>query len=61
MDRVSANPLYVMMFFALRCILPLMIMLGISYVLRKLGLVKEPPTPPADKKPKDHNGDQQND
>jgi hypothetical protein len=48
MDRVSANPLYVILFFTLRCLIPVMIMLGISYLLRKLGLVREPPKPPPD-------------
>lgn len=51
MDRVSANPVFVMLFFTLRCLIPLLIMLGISYLLRKLGLVQEPPKPPSDANP----------
>jgi len=52
-----------MLFFTLRCLIPLMIMLGISYLLRKFGLVQEPPkppTPPTDTQPTDI-GDQPND
>jgi hypothetical protein len=29
-----------------RCLVPLLIMLGVSYLLRRLGLVKTPPKPP---------------
>ncbi len=46
MDRVSANPIIVVLFFVLRCIIPLLLMLGISYLLRKLGLVTPPPQEP---------------
>jgi hypothetical protein len=41
------SPLLVILLFILRCLVPLIILLGISYLLRKLGLVsgtyKEPP------------------
>ena len=46
MDNSPTNPLYVTLFFVLRCLVPLGIMLGISYLLKKLGLVSKPPTPP---------------
>lgn len=32
--------------FAARCVAPLLLMLGISYLLRRLGLIAEPPPPP---------------
>jgi len=48
MDKSSANPLMVGLFFTLRCVVPLLVMLGISYLLRKLGLVQKPAPPPAD-------------
>ena len=34
--------------FAARCVLPLLLMLGISYLLRRLGLIAEAPPPPPD-------------
>jgi hypothetical protein len=60
MDRVSANPLFVVLFFGLRCVIPLMIMLSISYLLRKFGLVQAPSEPPVETK-SITNGDQPND
>jgi len=44
----SANPLYVGLFFILRCLIPLVVMLGISYVLKRLGVIASPPAPPVD-------------
>ena len=46
MGEAHANPLLVGLFFVIRCLVPLLVMLGISYLLRKLGLVSEPPKPP---------------
>ncbi len=55
MDEANLNPLFVILLYFLRCAVPLGIMLGISYLLRRFGLVKEPPRPP-----KDWDGDQNN-
>lgn len=44
----STNPLLVGLFFILRCIIPLAIMLGISWLLKRLGVIAEPPKPPPD-------------
>jgi hypothetical protein len=47
MNDASANPLFVAFLFVLRCIVPLAILFGISYLLRKMGLVAvEAPEPP---------------
>jgi hypothetical protein len=48
MDKLSNNPLVVGLFFVLRCLVPLMIMLGISYLLKKFGWIAESPPPPPD-------------
>ena len=48
MDNVNSNPLFIIFLYVLRCLVPLGIMLGISYLLRRFGLIKEPPPPPAD-------------
>lgn len=46
MDKSSANPIIVILFFFLRCLVPLAIMLGISYLLRRLGVVTQHPHEP---------------
>lgn len=35
--------------FVLRCLVPLLLMLGLSYLLKRLGLIKPPPPPPPDR------------
>jgi hypothetical protein len=45
----TANPLFVALLFILRCLVPLVILFGISYLLRRLGLVViDSPEPPED-------------
>ncbi len=56
MDNANINPLYIFLLYILRCLVPLGIMLGFSYLLRKLGLIKSTPRPP-----KDWNGQGQGD
>lgn len=46
MDEVSTNPLIVPLFFIIRCLVPLIILLGISYLLKRLGVIAESPKPP---------------
>jgi hypothetical protein len=47
MNDTSANPIFVALLFMLRCLVPLAILFGVSYLLRKLGLVAvEAPEPP---------------
>lgn len=53
MDKVDLNPIYVFLLYFLRCLVPLGLMLGISYLLRRFGLIQDTPPPP-----KDWNGDQ---
>ena len=44
MEKATANPFLIGLFFFIRCIVPLMLMLGVSYLLRKLGIITEPPS-----------------
>jgi hypothetical protein len=53
MQDSGANPFIVMLFFVARCLIPLFIMLGITYLLRRWGLIQDPPMPP-----KNWNGNQ---
>ena len=46
MNETATNPVFVALLFILRCLVPLAILFGISYILRKLGLVAETPQPP---------------
>lgn len=46
MQETSTNPLWVSLLCAARCLIPLLIMLGITYLLRKFGLIAEAPKPP---------------
>lgn len=45
MDELQANPIIIGFLFVLRCLVPLLIMLGISYLLRRFGLIVQPPPP----------------
>ncbi len=46
MDKGYLGLLYVILLYILRCLVPLGIMLGISYLLRRFGLIREVPRPP---------------
>ena len=47
MDEPSTNQFFVALLFVLRCLVPLAVLFGISYLLRKMGLVAvESPEPP---------------
>ncbi len=52
MQESPESPIIVALLFAARCLAPLLLMLGISYLLRRLGLIAEPPPPP----PAENNG-----
>ncbi len=45
MDSTPANPVIIVLMFLARCLVPLLVMLGISYLLKRLGLIQEPPSP----------------
>lgn len=47
MDK-GANPLIVSLLCVARCVIPLVIMLGVTYLLKRLGLIAEAPKPPPD-------------
>lgn len=55
MNEANLNPLFIILLYILRCLVPLGLMLGISYLLKRLGLIKSPPPPP-----KDWNGNENN-
>jgi len=57
MENANTNPFFVALFFIARCLVPLLIMLGISYLLKRFGLISPPPEPPPDKDNGDNNGE----
>jgi len=61
MENASANPIIVALLCLLRCLVPLIIMLGISYLLKRLGLIAESPErpeePSEDDNPNNEKGD----
>jgi hypothetical protein len=48
MDSNAANPFIITLMFVARCLVPLLIMLGVSYLLKYFGLLQEPPAPPVE-------------
>jgi len=50
MNEPSTNPIFVALLFILRCLVPLGVLFGISYLLRRFGLVTiDNPEPPDDR------------
>jgi hypothetical protein len=51
MSENAASPFFVALLFILRCLVPLVVLFGIAYLLRRLGLVEaEAPEPSDDEK-----------
>ena len=45
MENSSTNPIIVILLFILRCLVPLIIMLGVSQLLRRFGFIRETTLP----------------
>jgi len=50
MTDATANPIIVGLLFILRCLVPILLLLGLSYLLRRLGVVADTSRPEAEKK-----------
>lgn len=48
MQHLPANPLILALLFIARCLIPVGILLGLSYLVRRLGLIQESPLPAAE-------------
>jgi hypothetical protein len=48
MQEGTEGPIFLIeaLLFVLRCLVPLLLMLGLSYLLKKTGVIKPPPPPP---------------
>jgi hypothetical protein len=60
MENANTNPFLVALFFIARCLVPLLLMLGVSYLLKRFGLISPPPEPPPDSDNGNNDGDHQN-
>ncbi len=56
MGDASANPVYVAILCIARCLIPLLILFGISYLLRRFGVVAKPAPPPSEYENSEDNG-----
>jgi hypothetical protein len=56
MGEATANPIYIAMLCILRCLVPLLILFGISYLLRRFGVIAKPAPPPDDFQKSEDNG-----
>lgn len=43
MNGQSSEPIIILLMFLARCLVPVLVLLGISYLLRRLGLIQEEP------------------
>lgn len=43
---MESNPIYIALMCVARCLIPLLLMLGISYLLRRWGFIAKPSAPP---------------
>ena len=50
MPEATEGPIFLVevLLFVLRCLVSLLLMLGVSYLLKRLGLIAPPPPPPPD-------------
>jgi hypothetical protein len=56
MGDPTANPIYVALLCIARCLVPLVILFGISYLLRRFGIVAKPAPPPEEYQKREDNG-----
>ena len=51
MQEATEGPIFLVeaLLFVLRCVVPLLLMLGVSYLLKRFGLITPPPPPPPDR------------
>jgi len=61
MQEATEGPIFLIeaLLFVLRCLVPLLLMLGVSYLLKRFGLISPPPPPPPDRD-NDNNHDKSN-
>ncbi len=48
MGEATANPIFIALLCVARCLVPLVILFGVSYLLRRFGVIAKPAQPTAD-------------
>ncbi len=61
MENSSTNPLIVILLFILRCLVPLIVMIGVSQLLRRFGFIQETKLPEERQKEGDDNATDEGD
>ncbi len=56
MGDATANPVFVALICIARCLVPLILLFGISYLLRRFGVIAKPTPPPEDNLEREDNG-----
>jgi len=56
MGDATANPIFVALLCIARCLIPLLILFGISYLLRRFGVIAKPAPPPTEYQNAEDNG-----
>lgn len=56
MGDATANPIYIALLCIGRCLVPIVILFGISYLLRRFGVIAKPTPPPDDYQKSEGNG-----
>ena len=56
MGDATVNPVYIGLLCIGRCLVPLLILFGISYLLRRFGVIAKPAPPPKDYQSGEDNG-----
>lgn len=56
MGDISANPVFVALLCIARCLIPILVLFGISYLLRRFGVIAKPAPPPSDFLDSEDNG-----
>jgi hypothetical protein len=59
MNETAGNPVFVALLFILRCLVPLAILFGISYLFRRFGLVTTEAAEPPDERDDDEDDSSQ--
>ena len=56
MGDATANPVFVALICIARCLVPLILLFGISYLLRRFGVIAKPAPPPEETLEREDNG-----
>jgi NADH:ubiquinone oxidoreductase subunit B-like Fe-S oxidoreductase len=56
MGDATANPVFVALICIARCLIPLLLLFGVSYLLRRFGVIAKPTPPPEEYREREDDG-----